>query len=59
MINRICYTLAAIGLIAILILPSNAGQPIVSTAQGHDYLGELDIPQAFNIEIGRSLNEKD
>ena len=66
MINRTCYILAAIGLIAILILPSNAEQPIVSTTQGqpaesttqgHDYLGELDTPQAFNIEIGRSLNE--
>jgi len=64
--NILCYTLAVVGLIAILILPSNIeqpvesttqGQPAVSTTQGHDYLGELDTPQAFNLEIGRSLNE--
>jgi len=57
MINRTCYILAAIGLIAILILPSNAEQPIESTTHGHDYLRELDTLQDFNIEIGRSLNE--
>jgi len=56
--NILCYTLAAVGLIAILMLPSNAEQPKVSTTQGHDYLGELDTPQAFNLEIGRSLNER-
>ena len=64
--NILCYTLAVVGLIAILILPSNVeepvesttqGQPTASTTQGHDYLGELDTPQAFNIEIGQALQE--
>ena len=55
--NILCYTLAAVGLIAILILPSNIEQPVESTTQGHDYLGELDTPQAFNIEIGQALQK--
>ena len=56
-INKLCYIIALAGLIAITVLHYNTQPIIAHNTSGLEYLGSLENPQSFNVEIAKQLQE--